>query len=101
MTHRLLGGQIYVYAVIALGAVVMASALSSLQFPAARALCRFAGAVGHQFSAEGGHAAGRRRAPASRSPTRSTSPRCSLLGPAPTMLIADHQRLVAVHLPDE
>ena len=33
MTHRLIGGQIYVYAVIALGAVVMASALSSLQFP--------------------------------------------------------------------
>src|SRR6185295_11498632 len=33
VTHRLAGGQIYVYAVIALGAVVMASALSSLQFP--------------------------------------------------------------------
>lgn len=32
MTHRLAGGQIYVYAVIALGAVVMATALSSLQF---------------------------------------------------------------------
>ena len=32
MTHRLIGGQIYVYAVIALGAVVMTSALLSLQF---------------------------------------------------------------------
>jgi diguanylate cyclase (GGDEF)-like protein/putative nucleotidyltransferase with HDIG domain len=32
VTHRLAGGQIYVYAVIALGAVVMTSALSSLQF---------------------------------------------------------------------
>ncbi len=32
MTHRLIAGQIYVYAVIVLGAVVMASALSSLQF---------------------------------------------------------------------
>ena len=32
MTHRFAGGQIYVYAVIALGAVVMTSALSSLQF---------------------------------------------------------------------
>jgi diguanylate cyclase (GGDEF)-like protein/putative nucleotidyltransferase with HDIG domain len=33
VTHRLVAGQTYVYAVIALGAVVMASALSSLQFP--------------------------------------------------------------------
>jgi diguanylate cyclase (GGDEF)-like protein/putative nucleotidyltransferase with HDIG domain len=32
VTHRFVGGQIYVYAVIVLGAVVMASALSSLQF---------------------------------------------------------------------
>ncbi len=32
MTHRLIAGQIYVYAVIVLGTVVMASALSSLQF---------------------------------------------------------------------
>jgi diguanylate cyclase (GGDEF)-like protein/putative nucleotidyltransferase with HDIG domain len=33
VTHRFAGGQIYVYAVTALGAVVMATALSSLQFP--------------------------------------------------------------------
>jgi diguanylate cyclase (GGDEF)-like protein/putative nucleotidyltransferase with HDIG domain len=32
VTHRLIAGQIYVYAVIALGAVVMATALSSLHF---------------------------------------------------------------------
>jgi diguanylate cyclase (GGDEF)-like protein/putative nucleotidyltransferase with HDIG domain len=32
VTHRFAAGQIYVYAVIALGAVVMASTLSSLQF---------------------------------------------------------------------
>jgi diguanylate cyclase (GGDEF)-like protein/putative nucleotidyltransferase with HDIG domain len=32
VTHRLIAGQIYVYAVIALGAVVMANALSSLHF---------------------------------------------------------------------
>ena len=74
-------GRVYVYAVIALGAVLMASALSSLQLPRPGLFAAFLVLSVISSALKVDMPLGGWEAPASRSPTRSTSPHCSSSAP--------------------